>query len=88
MRKLIGVISTSRKRSPLIGVISISGKQGPQRGPGPIGPQGPVGPAGGVNSFNKRQGNVMPMIGDYSSGMVGALDENANISNLEILALF
>ena len=30
----------------------------------------------------------MPMAGDYSSGMVGALDENAVISNLEILALF
>ena len=72
----------------LIGVISISGKQGPQRGPGPIGPQGPVGPAGGVNSFNNRQGNVMPMACDYTSGMVGALDENAVISNLEILALF
>ena len=87
MRKLIGVISVSGNQR-LNGVISVSGKQGPQRGPGPIGPQGPVGPAGGVNSFNNRQGNVMPMAGDYSSGMVGALDKNAVISNLEILALF
>ena len=84
MRKLIGVISVSGNQR-LNGVISVSGKQGPV---GPIGPIGPVGPAGGVNSFNHRQGNVMPMIGDYSSGMVGALDKNAVISNLEILALF
>ena len=84
MRKLIGVISVSGNQR-LNGVISVSGKQGPV---GPIGPIGPVGPAGGVNSFNHRQGNVMPMAGDYSSGMVGALDENSVISNLEILALF
>lgn len=39
---------------------------------GPEGPQGPVGPAGGVNSFNTRQGDVVPEFGDYTLGMVGA----------------
>lgn len=78
----------SRQLEIAYGIISTSGKQGPQGPQGPEGPQGPVGPAGGVNSFNTRQGEVMPMTGDYSSGMVGALDENAVISNLEILALF
>lgn len=52
----------------LIGVLSVSG------------PQGEQGPPGGVNSWNKRQGEVVPEFGDYNLGMVGGVP----LTNTEI----
>lgn len=58
----------------LIGVISISRKQGPQ---------GPVGPPSGVNTWNTRDGEVLPEYGDYNLSMVGAeLLTNTDIDEL------
>ena len=56
----------------LVGVLQHTGIPGPQGKPGPQGEPGPPGPPGGVNSFNSRQGDVMPNYGDYNLGMVGA----------------
>lgn len=42
----------------------------------------------GVESFNERDGKVLPESGDYTSGMVNAVDIENYISNLEIEALF
>ena len=64
----------------LVGVIQTSGMQGP---PGPRGPRGPAGPAGGVESFNSRQGEVVPEYGDYNLSMVGGeLLTNTEIDDL------
>lgn len=46
----------------LIGVLSVSG---------PPGEKGEPGEPGGVNTWNKRQGEVVPEIGDYNLSMVG-----------------
>lgn len=46
----------------LIGVLSVSGQQGPP---------GEKGEPGGVSTWNKRQGEVVPEIGDYNLSMVG-----------------
>ena len=64
----------------VIGVISTAGMPGPM---GPPGPPGPPGPGGGVNSWNTRQGEVMPQAGDYNLGMVGAeLLTNSDINDI------
>lgn len=53
----------------LYGILHTVGMQGPR---GPQGPQGPPGPGGGVESWNSRQGEVVPEYGDYTMQMVGA----------------
>ncbi len=77
-RKLVGILTSTNQ--VMNGVISTSGKQGPM---GPPGPPGPPGPGGGVNSWNTRQGEVMPQAGDYNLGMVGAeLLTNSDINDI------
>lgn len=70
-----------KQKKKLQGVITVSGKtQGPQ---GPPGPPGPRGPSGGVNSWNTRQGDVLPAAGDYNLGMVGGeMLTNSDINDI------
>ena len=50
---------------------------------GEPGPPGPPGPPGGVNSWNTRQGEVLPRSGDYTPGMVGMEElSNSDIDNI------
>lgn len=53
---------------------------------GPKGDPGIV--TGAVHSFNTRQGDVIPLAGDYTPGMVNSVDVENYISNSEIEALF
>ena len=71
-RVITGTLCTSENEpKKLIGRLSISGPQGER---------GPAGPAGGVVTWNNRQGEVLPEIGDYSLSMVGG----TVITNTEI----
>lgn len=73
-------MNETKQKKKLIGVISTSGQVGPQ---GPPGPPGPPGPGGGVDSWNSRQGEVMPQAGDYTLGMVGGeLLTNSDINDI------
>jgi len=68
----------------LIGRIDTSGMPGPQ---GPVGPQGPPGPPGpmtGVETWNERDGVVIPESGDYTPDMVGVVP----LTNQQILDLW
>ena len=56
--------------------------------------KGPTGPAGGVDSFNTRQGAVVPVTGDYDASMIDydnttsgltATDEQAAIDELVVI---
>jgi hypothetical protein len=59
----------------LIGVLSTTGIQGPP------------GPPGGVNSFNTRQGEVLPAIGDYDYLMTGSMPATEILTNSDIFAI-
>ena len=71
VRKIDGVIDNKPKK--IVGDLYQTGIPGPRGKDGPPGPVGPPGPPGGVNSFNTRQGEVVPEYGDYNLSMVGAV---------------
>lgn len=67
-----------KNEDALIGIMCISGRQGPA---------GPVGPPGGVNSFNTRQGEVLPEFGDYDYLMTGSMPATETLTNSDIMQI-